>query len=166
MNLFLLRHGLAAEADAAGHGKDADRPLTPKGERKLRQAAQAIKALGLSFDLILSSPCLRARQTATLVAKALDAKERLELSNSLAPGNPARKVVESLPRRPMPANVLLVGHEPGLSQLISLLVAGEAGVSILLKKGSLCKLSVESLKPGRCATLEWLLTPKQMALMD
>jgi phosphohistidine phosphatase len=66
----------------------------------------------------------------------------------------------------MPANVLLVGHEPGLSQLISLLVAGEAGVSILLKKGSLCKLSVESLKPGRCATLEWLLTPKQMALMD
>jgi phosphohistidine phosphatase len=165
MNLFLLRHGLAVEPGTAGYSKDADRPLTPKGARKLRRAAQTMKALDLSFDLILSSPHLRARQTAAIFAKALDAKDRLELSGALAPGNAPREIIESLHRLPMPGNVLLVGHEPGLSQLISLLVAGDSGLSVLVKKGGLCKLSAESLKPGRCATLEWLLTPKQMALM-
>jgi phosphohistidine phosphatase len=165
MNLFLLRHGLAVEPGAAGYSKDADRPLTPKGERKLRRAAETMKALDLSFDLILSSPYLRARQTAAILAKALNAKERLELSGSLAPGVAARNIVECLHRLPMPDNVLLVGHEPGLSQLIALLVAGDSGLSVSMKKGGLCKLSAESLKPGRCATLEWLLTPKQMALM-
>lgn len=165
MNLFLLRHGLAVEPGTAGYSKDADRPLTPKGERKLWRAAKTMKALDLSFDLILSSPYLRARQTAAILAQALDAKDRLELSGSLAPGNPTRKIIECLHRLPMPDNVLLVGHEPGLSQLISLLVAGDSGLSVLMKKGGLCKLSAESLKPGRCATLQWLLTPKQMALM-
>jgi hypothetical protein len=53
-----------------------------------------------------------------------------------------------------------------LSSLISLLVSGDASFAVVMKKGGLCKLSTESLKPGRCATLEWLLTPKQMALMS
>jgi phosphohistidine phosphatase len=166
MNLFLLRHGLAVEPDALGHDEDAERPLTPKGEHKLLCAAQTMKALGLSFDLILSSPRLRARQTAAIVANALDAKDRLELSHSLVPGAAAQDIIECLRRSPMPGEVLLVGHEPGLSQLISLLVAGDSSLSIAMKKGGLCKLSVESLKAGRCAALEWLLTPKQMALMD
>jgi len=60
---------------------------------------------------------------------------------------------------------LLVGHEPYLSELISLLVAGDSSLCVVMKKGGLCKLSVETLKHGRCACLEWLLTPKQMALM-
>jgi phosphohistidine phosphatase len=165
MNLFLLRHGVAVEPGAPGHGKDADRPLTPKGERKLRRAADTLKALDLSFDLILSSPYLRARQTAAIVAKALNCKDRLELFGALAPGNAPRDVVEGLHRLPVPHNVLLVGHEPGLSQLISLLLGGEPGLSIALRKGGLCKLSAETLKPSRCATLQWLLTPKQMGLM-
>lgn len=165
MNLFLMRHGVAVEPGTAGYGNDADRPLTPKGRRKLRRAAETMKALDLSFDLILSSPLLRARQTAVILAKALDAKDRLELSASLAPGAPARTILECLHRLPMPEDVLLVGHEPGLSQLISLLLAGNSDLPVLMKKGGLCKLSAPSLKPGRRATLEWLLTPKQMALM-
>jgi phosphohistidine phosphatase len=165
MNLFLLRHGTAVQSDTAGYSKDADRPLTAKGEHKLRRAAKTMKALDLSFDLILSSPYLRARQTAAIVAEAFDAKDRLELSTSLAPGNATRRIIECLHRLPTPDNVLLVGHEPGLSQLISLLLAGNSNVSVLMKKGGLCKLSAESLKPGCCATLQWLLTPKQMALM-
>jgi phosphohistidine phosphatase len=165
MNLFLMRHGLAVEPGTAGYSNDADRPLTPKGRRKLRRAAETMKALDLSFDLILSSPLRRARQTAAILAKALAAKDRLELSASLAPGNPTRSILECLHRLPMPDNVLLVGHEPGLSQLISLLLAGNSDLPVLMKKGGLCKLSVPSLKPGRYATLQWLLTPKQMALM-
>ncbi len=166
MNLYLLRHGLAAEPGAGGAHTDAERPLTPKGERKLWRSAEAMQALGLSFDLILTSPCVRARQTAEIVAQAVGARKRIELTGALAPGAGTRKVIEHLARlEPAPEDVLLVGHEPGMSELISLLVAGDSGLSVVMKKGGLCKLSAESLQAGRCAALEWLLTPKQMALM-
>ena len=167
MILYILRHGIATEPDARMFAKDADRPLTPEGKRKLGQVAGAMEALGLSFDLILSSPYLRARQTAEIIAESLKARKRLELSDSLTPGGSAKKLVDLLNHlRPAPESVLLVGHEPYLSALISLLVSGDASFAVVMKKGGLCKLSAESLTPGRCATLEWLLTPKQMALMS
>jgi phosphohistidine phosphatase len=166
MNLYILRHGIAVEPGSPGYEKDADRPLTPEGERKLLQIAEAMEALDLAFDLILSSPYLRARQTAEIVAEALKARRKLEFSDSLVPGGSPKKLVEFLNRlQPPPESVLLVGHEPYLSGLVSLLVAGNPSLSMVLKKGGLCKLATESLAPGRCAALEWLLTPKQMALM-
>jgi phosphohistidine phosphatase len=63
-------------------------------------------------------------------------------------------------------DLLLVGHEPFLSRLIALLTSGNSDASVLLKKGGFCKLSTQDLKHGKCATLEWLLTPKQMELMQ
>jgi phosphohistidine phosphatase len=166
MNLYLLRHGLAA--DQAPHSaKDADRPLTPKGERKLWRITEAMEALELSFDLILSSPCVRARQTAEIVAEGFNARRKLELTESLAPHGNSKQLVELLLHlEPQPQNVLLVGHEPYLSELISLLLAGDTRLAVELKKGGLCNLAVDSLSHGRCATLEWLLTPKQMLLMS
>jgi phosphohistidine phosphatase len=167
MNLYILRHGIAVEPGTRGYEKDADRPLTPEGERKLRQIAEAMEALELSFDLILSSPYLRARQTAEIVAETLKARKRLELSDCLTPGGSSKKLIDLLTRlQPSPDAVLLVGHEPYLSGLISLLVAGDTTSAVVMKKGGLCKLSTESLKHGRCAALEWLLTPKQMVLMS
>ena len=166
MNLYILRHGIAVEPGTRGYEKDADRPLTPEGERKLSQIAEAMEALDLTFDLILSSPYLRARQTAEIVTEEFKAAKKLELSDSLTPGGSTKKLVELLNHlQPPPENVLLVGHEPHLSTLISLLVFGEATSAVVMKKGGLCKLATESLKHGRCAALEWLLTPKQMALM-
>jgi phosphohistidine phosphatase len=166
MNLYILRHGIAVEPGTAAYAKDADRPLTPKGERKLGQIAEALEDLGISFDLILSSPFLRARQTAELVAEALKNRKQLSLSDELTPhGNP-KKLIEFIQHvQPAPNNVLLVGHEPYLSEFISWLLVGNSTLSVIMKKGGLCKLSAESLKPGRCATLEWLLTPKLMATM-
>jgi phosphohistidine phosphatase len=166
MNLYILRHGLAVERGTAGYGKDSDRPLTPKGERKVWKVAEAMETLKLSFDLILSSPYTRARQTAQIVAEAFNARRELELTDALTPNGNARRLIELINAiDPAPQNLLLVGHEPYLSELISLLVTGDADSSVVLKKGGLCLLAVESLKPGRCAALEWLLTPKQMALM-
>jgi len=166
MDLYILRHGIAVEPGTPGYASDADRPLTPEGERKLRQIADAMEALELSFDLILSSPYLRARQTAEMVAEALRARKKLELSDTLTPGGSTKKLVELLNRLdPSPDSVLLVGHEPYLSGLISLLVSGKETFAVVMKKGGLCKLTTESLKQGRCAVLQWLLTPKQMALM-
>jgi phosphohistidine phosphatase len=166
MNLYLLRHGIAVERGTPGHARDADRPLTGEGERKLKDIGAAMRRLELRFDLILSSPYVRARQTADIVAEVLQARKTIEFSDSLVPGGSTRELVELLDRlRPAPDNVLLVGHEPYLSGLISLLVSGKEGFLVVLKKGGLCKLATESLRHGRCAALEWLLTPKQMILM-
>src|SRR5262249_23083469 len=96
MNLYLLRHGLAAELGTHGLPRDAERPLTEKGERKLWRIAEGIGALELSFDLILSSPYLRARQTAEIIAKALHASRKIELSESLTPTGSAKELIEQL----------------------------------------------------------------------
>ena len=98
MNLHLLRHGIAVEPGSPGYVKDADRPLTPEGERKLQHISKAMEALDLSFDLILSSPFLRARQTAEIVAEALKARKRLDYSDSLMPGGSTKELIEYLNR--------------------------------------------------------------------
>jgi phosphohistidine phosphatase len=166
MNLYLLRHGIAVERGTPGLNKDADRSLTPKGERRLWRITEAMVALKLSFDLILSSPYLRARQTAEIVAEAFKARKKLELLDGLTPGGDAKTLIQYLNRvQPAPESILLVGHEPYLSELIARLISCSVSSPITLKKGGLCKLTTASLKYGRCATLDWLLTPKQMELM-
>ena len=166
MNLFLLRHGIAVERGTAGFEKDADRPLTPKGERRLGRIADAMDAMGLKFDLILSSPYARARQTAEIVAGALGLKKKLEFSEDLTPDGDPKALIAALDKRePHLENVLLVGHEPFLGGLIATLTSGDARVSSDFKKGGLCKLEIETLRHARCATLAWLLTPRQMGLM-
>ena len=166
MDLYILRHGIAVELGTEGITEDSARALTAEGEAKTRQIAAALKAMKLSFELILSSPFLRAKQTADIVAAKLKATGALKLTDALAVGGSPRTLVRSIAnRKPVPQSVLLVGHEPYLSELISLLVAGPTGLDMTLKKGGLAKLAVPRLKYGRCATLEWLLTPKQLALM-
>ncbi|SRR6266404_2573686 len=166
MNLFILRHGLAVEHGAPGCSDDASRPLTAEGKSKLREIAHAMEKLDLGLDLILSSPFKRARQTAEITAEELDLVKKLELSDALTPHGTAKDLIRIINQlKPPPENILLVGHEPYLSNLISLLVSGGRDFSVVLKKGGLAKLSLENLRHGRCASLEWLLTPKQMTLI-
>jgi len=165
MNLFILRHGLAVDHGTPGFS-DPDRPLTPEGKSKLRDIAAAMIELELDFDLILSSPYKRARQTAEIVAEKLKAQKKLEFTEALIPQGSTGELINLLKQLDSDAeNVLLVGHEPYLSELISLLICGERRSVAVLKKGGFAKLAVTSLKEGRCAELEWLLTPKQMVLM-
>jgi phosphohistidine phosphatase len=166
MNLFILRHGIAAEPDAPGIKMDAERPLVAKGEQRLRAAAAAMEKMELSFDAIISSPYLRAKQTAEIVARHFKLQKKLTFSDDLIPGgNPQALIQQINDLKPAPENLLLVGHEPYLSRLIALLAAGIPTATIEMKKGGLCKLEVEELECGHCATLAWLLTPRQMELM-
>src|SRR5437870_5294631 len=87
MNLFLLRHGLAVERTLPGFKLDSDRPLTPAGRRKIGRLATLLSRLDLRFDLILTSPYVRARQTAEIVAEALHLHKSLALSTSLTPSS-------------------------------------------------------------------------------
>jgi phosphohistidine phosphatase len=166
MNLYILRHAIAVEHGTPGYENDAARPLTPEGERKLGRIAKAMRRLDLDLDLILTSPYVRARQTAEAVAEVLKLQKKIEFTDSLTPGGDSRALIEQIQRyQPAAENIVLVGHEPYLSGLISLLMAGQEGFGVVLKKGGLCKLVVDHLKHGRCAELAWLLTPKQMELM-
>ncbi|MCX8090341.1 MAG: phosphohistidine phosphatase SixA [Verrucomicrobiae bacterium] len=164
MKLYLLRHGEAVERGDPRYPDDAARPLTARGHKRTRQLANALERWGVSFDVILSSPLIRARQTAEIVARRLKLEKRLRLTEALSPEGAYGDLVAQLERlRPRPEAVLLVGHEPHLSGLISLLCTGGPGLAVQLKKGGLCRLEVESLKAGRCATLEWLLSPRHGA---
>jgi phosphohistidine phosphatase len=165
MELYLLRHGLAVERGTRGFADDSARPLAPKGRRQLRKTSGALKKLKLDFDLILSSPFLRAKQTAEIVAAGLKLKKRLKFSNALAPGGAPAILLRQLARhQPAPEKILLVGHEPDLSRLVSLLATGNLQLQLDFKKGGLCKLDAKKLSAGKCATLAWLLTPKQMKM--
>jgi phosphohistidine phosphatase len=166
VNLFILRHGPAEEPGGKSYTGDASRPLTPDGRRKTRRVAKALADLGLSFDVIISSPYRRARQTAEIVAEKLGLSTKLEVSDSLKPGGDLKALIRSLAQSKSGLkSVLLVGHEPSLSGLISLLVGGDPGMAVVLKKAGLAKLQADTLKPGRCAALKWLLTPRQLCLI-
>ena len=161
MKLYILRHGDAGEHGDPRYPNDAARPLTSKGIKRTRQLANALRQMEISFDVIFSSPLVRARQTAEIVARSLDLEKKLRLSNHLAPDGAFVDILAQVDNaRPTAKTVLLVGHEPYLSELISLLCTGGPTLGLTLKKGGLCRMEVGSIKAGRCAMLEWLLTPR------
>lgn len=167
MQLCLLRHAKAEMVISPDSQVDAKRALTPEGERKMRQVAAGMVSMDLKIEVILSSPYVRARQTAEIAARALGLMESLVLTDSLAAVAGPAEVVEVInARHSARQTILLVGHEPNLGQLASLLLSGrENGLGILFKKAALMSLSSEELKRGKCAVLEWFLTPKQLAAM-
>ena len=111
-------------------------------------------------------PVLRSRQTAEIVANSLGMRRALEFRDELTPAGDPKALPESSIGFPKSENLLLVGHEPYLSGLLSVLICGQADAAIDLKKNGLVKIeAAQRLKFGRCATLNWLLTPRQLALL-
>src|ERR1044071_9654383 len=152
MKLYVFRHAIAVERGTDPGLRDSDRMLTREGIRKLKLVIAAIKQLEISFDLILSSPYLRALQTAKLTAKSLGAKKKLETTEALKPESSFRELIEELQKRKC-SNVVIVGHEPHLSGSISFLLTCRQGMSINFKKAGLCLLSIDALRYGRWAHL-------------
>jgi phosphohistidine phosphatase len=163
MELYFLRHGIAALPSKSRYPDDRYRPLTKRGAARMRRIAKGMRRLNLEFDLILSSPYLRAKQTAEIAADTLGAEDNLKFSEHLAADAVAKRLVaELLKFRSRRKRILLVGHEPYISALISTLIAGRADMSLTMKKGGLCKLTLRSIRYGTCARLEWLLTPRHL----
>lgn len=164
MNLYILRHAKAEERGAV-FPDDSKRPLTKAGEKEMFRVAKGMRALELNFDLILSSPFARAKRTAEIVAEVFKSN-KLRMSQHLACAADARDLVRELNDDYAPLkNLLLVGHEPDLSKLVSQLSVGDDRLSLHFKKAGLCKLTVGELRFGRCARLEWLLTPQQLTAL-
>ncbi len=159
MNLYIIRHSIAVDEGTPKYEQDRERPLTDKGKKKMRQIAKGLRTLGADFDLILSSPYIRAKETAEILADIFKVKADVAFSNNLTPmGDPGLLITEINEKYSI-NSIALVGHEPQLAALVSLLVAENANVAMTLKKGGVCRLSAYNLPHTRKATLEWLLTP-------
>ncbi|MFN0069506.1 MAG: SixA phosphatase family protein [Limisphaerales bacterium] len=159
MELHLLRH--AEAVDRRGKQDDPNRALTPSGRRRMKAIARGLKWLGLTPEIVVSSPYLRARETAEIAAATLGCREPLIFTPHLVPEAEPGAVVEFLRQHYRRAkSLLLVGHEPQLGLLAGRLIAGDAGAGMKLKKAGLVNLRVGELKAGRCATLEALIPPR------
>jgi phosphohistidine phosphatase len=137
------------------------RPLTKEGIRKTAEAAEGLKCLGLSFDKILTSPWLRAMQTAEIIAELFRLTSHLEPLPELSGDRSPDELVNSLGDH-RASRLLLVGHEPLLSTTMVRLLCKSGEFTIDLKKSGIGAVEVESLPPKKPATLLWLLTSKQL----
>lgn len=158
MKLYLVRHAIAE--DSASYEDDSLRPLTEKGRERMKKIAASLREIGVQPDLIVSSPYVRASQTACILAKALKYREEIAYSDSLVPMGKADDMIGEINDKYSVDELMLVGHEPSLSSLAGVLLAGDAEIAINLKKGGVCCLSVDDLHYDRKAVLEWLVTPK------
>jgi phosphohistidine phosphatase len=159
--LYLMRHGIAAEPSPGSN--DAERALTPEGVRKTARVAVGLQAIGAKPDLILSSPLLRAEETARLVADVLAPRKAVELYPPLAGGFSAADVMRGLRPHRGVRELLLVGHQPDLGDLASHLLTGSTSlVPLPFKKAGVAAIALGAIPPRAPGILEWFLTPGQL----
>ncbi len=155
--LYILRHGTAIPHGTPGV-PDAERPLTPKGEKRIKEVGRGLAAFGLQLDRIVTSPLPRARRTAQLVAQELGLIDRLETSSVLSADSDSQTIRDWL-REGHPDRLMIVGHNPSLSDLVGLLLLGEAGkMPFELKKGGIAALSATP-HSGLHFQLDWTAPP-------
>jgi phosphohistidine phosphatase len=164
MRILLVRHGPAGKPDPETYPDDDLRPLTSKGRKAFKKAAKGLRAQAVDPALILTSPVLRARQTAELLAAGLGLKEKaIRAMPELHHAVPPAKALARLARMRLPRAVALVGHEPWLGEFLSLLIAGGTGTARAeLDKGGAGLVRADSPAKGG-GVLAWLMTQEQLA---
>ncbi|HYC21197.1 MAG TPA: phosphohistidine phosphatase SixA [Candidatus Bathyarchaeia archaeon] len=160
--LYLVRHGIAE--DHAASGRDADRALTRSGREKMAKAARGLEALEVAPSVILTSPLVRTRETAEIIADQLG-RIAIEDCDAIAPGVDHAAVARLVAKRLREGSVMLVGHEPDMSELFSFLLTGERSLQSHFKKGTVACLSAGELPPHGLAALEWLMHSSQLAAL-
>ncbi len=157
MILYFVRHGVAENREEWFESDDL-RPLTEDGEKRMRAAARWMGKLGVRPAVILTSPLVRARQTADILAEVLSAP--VEESPALEPGFGISALGELLKAYPDADSLLLVGHEPDFSATIEGLMGGGR---VSVKKGSLIRVDLFSTTPPR-GQLIWNIPPRMLTL--
>jgi phosphohistidine phosphatase len=159
MELYFLRHGPAATLSEAHVARDSDRPLTAEGTDLTRRVCEGLARLGMRVDVIVSSPLLRARQTADLAAAALGSRDQVVLADELAPGFSVLGLKDIMRRDAGAERILLVGHEPDFSSTVGELI-GRGNVKF--KKAAAGRVDADEAARG-AGVLVWLLQPGMAA---
>jgi phosphohistidine phosphatase len=157
MQIYLLRHGIAE--DAKPGRSDAERRLTEEGKEKLRRVLERARAADVSPSLILTSPLVRAVETAEIAAEVLGYKEKLMRTKALEPSASPPQVWEEIRSHKNEAQLLLAGHEPLFSQVAAYLLRSPA-LQVDMKKGALVRIDVDGFGSEPRGELKWMLTPK------
>lgn len=159
LELYLIRHGIAAER-GSDYPDDSKRPLTSAGIARLRKEAKALVELDVDFDLIISSPLVRTKQTAEVFAQTMPSRPSVTLSDSLAPAGTPASVFQELAKHMRKARIALVGHEPNIGELAARLIG--ARTPIEFKKGAICRIDFEVFPPKGSGQLRWFVPPKML----
>jgi phosphohistidine phosphatase len=155
--IYLIRHGVA-EARGEKWPDDTKRPLSAAGISRMEKAARGLARLGVRFDVVLSSPLVRTRQTADIVAAALDGHPPIVNTDALAPGADHAALVAALEKHARKARIALVGHEPGIGELAARLIGSRHAIEF--KKGAVCRIDLDEVPPNGPGDLRWLVPPK------
>lgn len=168
MEIYLLRHGEAGQRVPVA-SRDMERALTVAGKEEVREVGEAMAEMGYEFDVVATSPLKRAKDTASIVNKALMRKSGVEEWPELSPEGNRETLYKRLAKIKPGSVVMCVGHEPYLTTAIGEITRkgsdGSSGFRIALKKGGLARLSVAGFSPKISGELRWLLTPKQLRKM-
>ena len=161
MEICLVRHAIAVERGSKGYQDDRARPLTPEGRKRMAEAARGLKSL-VQPEAIFTSPILRAKQTAEILGDAFGLKPRL-----LEPlGNGDHAAAVAACGRASEESIMLVGHEPWMSELLSVLLTGtESQMASVFRKGAAALVTMQAGAAPGSGTLEWLLQPGQLRRM-
>jgi phosphohistidine phosphatase len=158
MNLYILRH--AEAVSSVPSGMDSDRYLTENGKAKMREYASGLKTLDISFDIIYSSPYIRAVETAEITAEVFKFKDKIKLTEHLEPGCNLDPLFTLLSKHKPDSNILLVSHEPLVSYLFSTLIFGKPNGNIDYKKCGFCCIEINQFPPAGLGSLKYYLPPK------
>ena len=160
--MYLVRHAIAFER-GQDWPDDAKRPLTHKGAARMREVIEGLLALGVELDLVVTSPLVRAKQTADLIIAGWPAPLSIVVSAALAPGALASAVTDLLSQHTQTAGAALVGHEPGLGELGAWLIG--ARHPLRFKKGGVARIDVPATPVSGSGELIWMATPKMLRAM-
>lgn len=163
MQLLVIRHAIAEEREVfAETGEDDSlRPLTRRGERKMREGVVGLRRVVPKLDVLAASPLVRAQQTAGIVAKAYG-DIPVQTARALTPDSELPAAVRWLRQQGEAKVVAIVGHEPHLGALVTWLMAGLEDSRISLRKGGACLVEFSARPAAGGATLLWSLTPPQL----
>ena len=156
MEIYLIRHAIAEERGEEWPNDDL-RPLTDEGTRRFEESAKGLLEFDAPPAQVVTSPLVRARQTAKLLAAAMHAPVTVAVMEELAPGYPPSKVLSKVRKLKDKWPVALVGHEPDLGHLAAHLLG--ASRPLPFKKGGMCRIDIVWSRPPR-GTLVWFLPPK------
>jgi phosphohistidine phosphatase len=162
--IYIVRHAIAE--DVSHSGRDEDRALTAEGRKKMKRAARGLASIGVAPATLLASPLVRAQQTAEIVVEALP-QLKVETCELLAPGVDERALTKLLNGACAGRDVMLVGHEPDLGELLSFWLTGSrGGVETRFKRGAVACVASGTLPPMGKAVLEWFMTAAQLGSMS
>jgi phosphohistidine phosphatase len=159
MEIYIVRHGIAIDREDPKCPPDPERYLTEEGVEKTKQVAKGVAALAASADLLLSSPYVRATQTAEIFAAALDyAKQKIRRTDLLLPGAEPSLLFRELAKDKQSASVFLFGHAPQLDEIIATAVNSKRHITSL-KKAGVALIELKRISPP-IGMVVWLATPK------